>query len=320
VSRRERARPARGGYRPARIPVATAAAPPALAKTAWRQAEARVTLHRDAGAGHRWLELAMPRAFPLPGAGQFVQLLLEAPAPVLLPRPMSVALVRRAAAGPVLGFLYAPVGDGTRALAALDVDDRVLVLGPLGRGFPLEVEGVPVLIAGGRGVAPLLFAAETLERQGRRCEFLFGARDAAHLVALAETRRRLDRMGGRLHLATDDGSRGVHGTVLELLDRIAPHLPAPRVIHACGPHPMLAAIARWGLRHSVPTFLAMESIMACGTGVCRGCPLPRSESERRRLSRARAPLPSLYGNPEFAMCCTDGPVFAAHALDWERLG
>jgi len=262
----------------------------------------------------------MPRGFPLPGAGQFVQLLLQAPSPVLLPRPMSVAQVRRAARGPVLGFLFAPVGDGTRALAALAEGDRVLVLGPLGGGFPLEVAGVPVLIAGGRGVAPLLFAAETLERQGRRCEFLFGARDAAHLVGLAEARRGLDRMGGRLHLATDDGSRGVRGTVRELLDRIAPHLPAQLVIHACGPHAMLAAIARWALRHRVPAFLAMESVMACGTGVCRGCPLPRSEPERRRLARQRDRLPSLYGSPQFAMCCTDGPVFAAATLDWERLG
>jgi dihydroorotate dehydrogenase electron transfer subunit len=211
------------------------------------------------------------------------------------------------------------VGAGTRVLAALDAGRRVEVLGPLGRGFPLEVPGTPVLIAGGRGVAPLLFAAGTFARAGRRCEFLFGARDARHLVALAEARRALDRMGGRLHLATDDGGRGFHGTVVGLLDRIAPHLPSPRVIHACGPHAMLAAVARWGMRHRTPTYLAMESVMACGTGVCRGCPLPRSAAARARLARHRDRIPSLYGSPEFAMCCTDGPVFAAEDLDWEHV-
>jgi dihydroorotate dehydrogenase electron transfer subunit len=291
---------------------------------AWRQGEARVVRQREVGAGHRWLELRMPRGFPVPVSGQFVQLLLDFPSPVLLPRPMSVADVRRDARGVALAFLYEPVGAGTQALSALAAGDRVGVLGPLGRGFPCRVPGTPLLVAGGRGVAPLLFAAAELARQGRRCEFLFGARDAAHLVALAEARARLGRMGGRLHLATDDGSRGLKGTVVDLLERVAKAVPmepaiGPRVIHACGPHGMLSAVARWGLRHEVPTFLAMESVMACGTGVCRGCPLPRSAATRTRLARHRDRIPSLYGSPEFAMCCTDGPVFAAGDLDWDQV-
>ena len=283
----------------------------------WRQVTATVLSHRDVGAGHRWLDLQLPQAFVLPVAGQFVQLLLQSPSPVLLPRPMSVAGVRRGAPGPVLGFLYEPVGAGTHALAALGTGAPVGVLGPLGRGFPIEVPGTPVLVAGGRGVAPLLFAADVLGARGRRCEFLFGARDVRRLVGLADARRRLGRLGGRLHLATDDGSRGFHGTVVQLLDRIATHLPAPLVLHACGPHAMLAGVARWGMRNGSPTFVAMESVMACGTGVCRGCPLPRSASACARLRRER--MPSLYGTPEFAMCCTDGPVFAAEDLDWDRI-
>lgn len=310
----------RASERPSRRPVVVRSPVTEMpAPAAWRQVSARVAAHRDAGAGHRWLDLQLPRGFVSPQPGQFVQLLLEAPSPVLLPRPMSVASVRRTAHGLVIGFLYAPVGVGTYALATLAPGAQVSALGPLGRGFPLAVDGTPVLIAGGRGVAPLLFAAEVLERQGRRCEFLFGARDAEHLVGLADARRRLDRMGGRLHLATDDGSRGSRGTVVQLLDRIATHLPAPRVLHACGPHAMLAAVARWGMRNGAPTFLAMESVMACGTGVCRGCPLPRSDAARARLARHRDRIPSLYGSPEFAMCCTDGPVFAASELDWERI-
>jgi dihydroorotate dehydrogenase electron transfer subunit len=291
----------------------------APAPAAWRQVRADVVRQRDAGAGHRWLELQMPRGFPAPVAGQFVQLLLESPSPVFLPRPMSVADLRRGSRGPVLGFLYEPVGAGTRGLAGLVAGDRVGVLGPLGRGFPREVPGTPILVAGGRGVAPLLFAAGAFAAEGRRCEFLFGARDARHLVALPEARRSLARMGGRLHLATDDGSRGLRGNVVDLLDRVAPGLEGPLVVHSCGPHAMLAAVARWGLRHRVPAYLAMESVMACGTGVCRGCPLPRSESARVKLARHRDRIPSLYGSPEFAMCCTDGPVFSAEDLDWDHV-
>ena len=284
----------------------------------WTQMSARVVRQHDQGAGHRWLDLEVPRAFAPPAPGEFVQLLLgAASSAALLPRPMSVASCRRTRHGWTLGFLYMPVGAGTLALAALGPDAPLELLGPLGRGFPLDHPGTPVLVAGGRGVAPLLFAADALTRARRRCEFLFGARSRAQLVGLADARARLARLGGRMHLCTDDGSVGLEGHVVALLERVTRRLEPPLVIHACGPHPMLKAVAAWGLERGVPSYLAMESIMACGTGVCRGCPLPRSPRARAAFDRARTP--SLYGNDEWAMCCTEGPVFEAGALDWERI-
>jgi dihydroorotate dehydrogenase electron transfer subunit len=229
---------------------------------------------------------------------------------------MSVASVQRRRGRLVLGFLYAAVGTGTLALARLGRGSEVLVLGPLGRGFPLERPGTPVLLAGGRGVAPLLFAADRLAEERRRCEFLFGARAREQLVGLDRAKPRLERMGGRLHLCTDDGSRGLRGHVVALLERLSPRFAPPLVIHACGPHPMLAAIARWSRKSGVPAYLAMESVMACGTGVCRGCPLPRSEAARAAIGDR---FPSLFGNREFAMCCTEGPVYEAAELDWDRI-
>jgi dihydroorotate dehydrogenase electron transfer subunit len=292
---------------------------PASAAGAWRQAGARVISQRDYGAGHCWLDLEMPPRFARPAPGQFVQLLLVPPSPVLLPRPMSVASVSARAGRLALGFLYGPVGAGTVALSRLARGDAVDVLGPLGRGYPLEVSGTPVLVAGGRGVAPLLFAAAALRKAGRRCELFFGARGRARLVGLEDARRQLDRMDGRLHLATDDGSRGFRGTVMDLLDRTADRLPPPLVVHACGPHGMLRAVARWAMRRGVPAYVAMESVMACGTGVCRGCPMPRSAAARARVLEEGGDFPSLHGNAEYAMCCTEGPVFAAEDLDWERV-
>jgi dihydroorotate dehydrogenase electron transfer subunit len=166
-------------------------------------------------------------------------------------------------------------------------------------------------------VAPLLFAAEVLAAAGRRCEFLFGARSRSHLVGLDDAARRIEALGGRLHPATDDGSLGHRGNVVELLARLAPELGDTLVIHSCGPHAMLGAVARWALERGVPAWLAMESIMACGTGVCRGCPLPRSAASRAAWRSER--VPSLFGSRDFAMCCTDGPVFEASELDWERV-
>jgi dihydroorotate dehydrogenase electron transfer subunit len=288
------------------------AAPPG-----WRQARATVARHLDYGAGHRWLDLDVPAPFRAPVPGQFVELLLAPPSPVVLPRPMSVAAAGERSGGLTLGFLYAAIGSGTRALASLPAGAPVDVLGPLGRGFPLERPGTPLLIAGGRGVAPLLFAAEALARAGRRCEFLFGARNRARLVGLERAREQLAAMGGRLQLATDDGSEGEAGDVVRLLDRQASGFGAPLVIHACGPHAMLAAVARWAERNRVAAHVAMESVMACGTGVCRGCPLPRSAA--RRATFRAAETPSLLGNREFAMCCTEGPVFDALDLDWDHI-
>ena len=291
----------------------------ALPADRWSQVRATVTRQRPYGEGHLWLELEVPRSFGLPRPGQFVQLLLLPPSPVLLPRPMSVAAARRSGARVRMGFLYGPVGAGTRALSRLRPGEGVDVLGPLGHGYPLEQHGTPVLVAGGRGVAPLLFAADALRRLGRRCELFFGARSRAHLMGLEDARRRLGRLGGRLHLATDDGSRGHHGTVVELLDRKASALAPPLVLHACGPHGMLGALAQWATEHRAAAHLAMESVMACGTGVCRGCPLPRSAASSERYRRARGDAPSLLGNVEYAMCCTEGPVFAAEDLDWDRI-
>lgn len=288
------------------------------APATWVQARGTILAQRDYGAGHRWLDVALPDHVPAPVAGQFMQLLLPpVSSAVMLPRPMSVAGVKKRRGGHVVGFLYAPVGTGTLALARLGAGDQVDVLGPLGHGYPLDEPGTPVLVAGGRGVAPLLFAAESLARAGRRSEFVFGARSAPYLIGLADARRQLSRMRGRLHLATDDGTRGAKGTVLDVLDGLAPDLKPPLVLHACGPHGMLKALAIWAMRHGHRAHLAMESVMACGTGVCRGCPLPRSAEARAAFDPDVTP--SLYGNREFAMCCTDGPVFEAHDLDWERV-
>ncbi len=288
-----------------------------LGVPAWRQVTARVARHIDYGAGHRWLDLDVPRGFATPLPGQFVQLLLPPiHSAAFLGRPMSVAGVIAVPRATRLGFLYAPVGMGTNALAQLCPGEEVQVLGPLGHGFPLDRPGTPVLVAGGRGVAPLLFAASALARQRRRSEFVFGARSREHLVGLADARRGLERLGGRLHLCTDDGSRGLRGTVVDVLTKLAPRFTPPLVVHACGPHGMLSAIADWCGERGIAAHLAMESVMACGTGVCRGCPLPRSARARAAYS---PDSPSLHGNRDYAMCCTEGPVFAADDLDWARI-
>jgi NAD(P)H-flavin reductase len=179
--------------------------------------------------------LRLARATIDPGApGQFF--MLEAPGR-LLPRPMSLCL----APPGELAFLIDPIGPGTRALCQLERGDRIGVLGPLGHGFRLDVDR-PLLVGGGIGIAPLPYLSRALGGPpavlGFRTPF---HAEAAALVPNAET-----VVEPRL--------------VTELIE------PGHDVL-ACGPEPMLAAIAR--LEPSA--HLAWEAPMACGFGACYGC-------------------------------------------------
>jgi dihydroorotate dehydrogenase electron transfer subunit len=168
-------------------------------------------------------------------------------------------------------FLLEDVGPGTRRLAELDAGDGLWLLGPLGNGFAPPRDGRrPVLVGGGVGIAPLVIWSDALGG----AETLLGFRDAAHAEGAALI------PGARV--ATDDGSVGHHGLVTDLLD-LDDHIE----LYACGPPPMLDAIARLG----VPAQLAMESGMACGFGACFGCVVPTEDG--------------------YVRLCVDGPVIHA---------
>jgi dihydroorotate dehydrogenase electron transfer subunit len=188
--------------------------------------------------------------------GQFFML---SPPGRLLPRPMSLCLATRRE----LAFLIDPVGPGTRALVELVRGQAVDVLGPLGNGYRLDVKR-PLLVGGGIGVAPFPYLSERL---GRPPAVLgFRTRDHAEASAL------------------------VPNAEVVVEPRLVTELLRPRRdVLACGPEPMLAAIARLAPRAQ----LAWEAPMACGYGACYGCAV-RIDGELKRL-------------------CVDGPVLDAEA-------
>jgi len=211
-------------------------------------------------------------------AGQFVNVLVR-PGP-LLRRPFSVYRT----AGDVVEIVLRAAGEGTRLLLALHEGDRAGLLGPLGRGFRLDAGMRRVtLVSGGLGVAPMPLAAREAMAMGLAVTWAHGARTAAELCAEAE--------GADVRWATDDGSRGVRGTALDAV----PASDAGQVL-ACGPNPMLAAVAaRWP-----DAQVAIETAMGCGTGVCLGCAVPRASGVYDRA-------------------CTEGPVYRAGSIRWEEL-
>ena len=259
-----------------------------------------------------WAELAVPAEFPQPSPGQFVMVAprLARAGGQLLGRPFSIARALRTGRGWTLGILYARVGRGTD-LMTRQKDGAWSVLGPLGRGFRTDHAGPALLVGGGRGTAPLVFLAEWLEEKGRRCEFLVGARGRLDWAGPAEMGVTLER--SRVWAATEDGSRGLHGRVLELFARepvLAEALAAKGArIHACGPHGLLAAVGALGKGFGVPVDVSIEAHMACGTGICRSCMVPRA---------ADGPKPRRGQNADYLVSCLEGPVVPAACVDWAR--
>jgi len=186
--------------------------------------------------------------------GQFF--MLEAPGR-LLPRPLSLCL----APPGELAFLIDPIGPGTEALCGLDPGDAIQVFGPLGNGYRLDVDR-PLLVGGGIGIAPLPYLAEML----RFPPAVLGFRTEAHAEAAA--------LLPGAEVAIDPT------LVTELI-------PDGHEVLACGPEPMLQAIAE----HHPGAQLAWEAPMACGYGACYGCAV----EIRGRLKRL----------------CVEGPVLLA---------
>jgi dihydroorotate dehydrogenase electron transfer subunit len=236
--------------------------------------------------------------------GEFAQLRCGEPPVPLLRRPFSVAWVE----GEQCGFVLESVGEGTRRLCALRVGERLQALGPLGAGFTVPAGGGRVVcVAGGLGCAPFpLGVRRALEAGASEVVVLHGAATAARLYPAERFARGDARV--RVVEATDDGSRGHHGRVTDL---VAAELEArPAALWACGPNPMLGTLAALldaaGARGALPAVVeaSLEAPMGCGFGTCLGCALPMRDRG---------------DGPRFALCCREGPVMPVGDVDWEAL-
>jgi dihydroorotate dehydrogenase electron transfer subunit len=265
------------------------------------QETARVLLAGKAGAYHE-LTLVAPGIAAVVEPGQFVQARTGAAGPggFALRRPFSVhAADRRRAGVGTISLVFEVVGPGTAALARARVHDHVDLIGPLGRPFtPPEGAAPCLLVGGGYGAAPLFLLAERLVAGGCRADMVLGAASAGRLLKPVDAKRHV----ATLALTTDDGSAGTHGLVT---DALGPGLERAKagggMLYACGPMPMLAAVAQAAAAAGVPAQVAVEERMACGTGICFSCVLPMVGG---RMARS----------------CTDGPVFHGGAIAWGELG
>jgi dihydroorotate dehydrogenase electron transfer subunit len=210
--------------------------------------------------------------------------------------------------GERVSILFFVCGKRTQELAELRAGHRLDCLAPLGNSFDLsgDLRNVTI-VAGGVGIASVLLAAQALVRAGVVVRLDYGARSSDRLV---EAQRFADE-GCDVRVATDDGSAGHHGFITELLARDA---DVPDMILACGPSPMLRAVARVAAERGVRAQLSLEETFACGVGGCWGCVVPLVASSAQAPS---FPPASRAGSDVVcARICKEGPIFWAHELRW----
>jgi dihydroorotate dehydrogenase electron transfer subunit len=216
----------------------------------------------------------------------------------LLRRPFSVAGTKE---GEHLLILYRVVGKGTAIMAETRKGERLSLLGPLGSGFELPKGKKPsLLVAGGIGIAPLLFLIQSMN--SRSVQLMTGFGSADEIIGI-------DEVGDfpiHVSIATDDGTAGHAGPVTDLMEAFlrdrSPEKDA-LTIFTCGPEAMLRKVAAMALERELSCQVSLEAAMACGLGACQGCAIKASANERRAYYHV----------------CADGPVFLATAIDWDSL-
>ena len=238
-------------------------------------------------AGNIWaISIHAPEVASIVKPGQFINIKISEYNTPLLRRPFSVQRID----GDEIAIIFSVFGLGTLLLSQKKPGENLDIIGPLGNAFNIDGSfETAVLVAGGIGVAPLPFLTSSLRQSTRKIITFLGARTSTQIIS-----QYLENVS----IATDDGSMGYHGTVVDLL-RL--HLSVQKYqntkIFACGPTPMLRSISDLILEIDVPCEASFESAMACGFGICQGCPVELTDQKKK-----------------YALVCKDGPVFDIRSI------
>jgi dihydroorotate dehydrogenase electron transfer subunit len=265
------------------------------------------------------VRLAAPEMAQRIVPGQFLMMRLAGCDDPLLGRPLALYDTALSSSGEPIGLdvVYLMLGKMTSRLARAGDGQKLEIWGPLGNGFPTEPAEHLIMVGGGIGQTPFMaLAQESLGRRrygdppraaalAKRVTLCYGARRREYLAGVED----FQRLGVEVHISTDDGSAGQHGFVTELLHQVlddgdAAEAPAhSRRIVACGPMPMMKAVAGIAATAGVPCQVSLETPMACGIGICFSC-----------VAKVRDPL---GGDWDYRRTCVEGPVFDAERIVWD---
>lgn len=255
------------------------------------QIKARILYNKKVKDSYFHLALKAPEIAGDCAPGEFLNIKVSDADEPLLRRPLSIHRVK----GPDIELLYEVVGRATGILSCRKSGEYLDIIGPLGNGFKLGAKNkkLNMLVAGGMGVAPLLFLAERLAQSGNFPLVLIGAKTRGSVPCEEAFRK----TGCEIKIATDDGSRGFRGYVSELLSKVLSAASGGGAnIYACGPRPMLKEVSRISKEFDIPAQVSLEEHMACGFGACLGCVVNTKEGFKR--------------------VCKEGPVFSADKIIW----
>ena len=273
------------------------------------QEKAQIIFNRNIKGNYFHCGLKAPFVAGKARPGQFVMVNTTSMGTPLLRRPLGVHKV----SGTRIEVLYEILGKGTALLSERKPQEFVDVIGPLGNGFSFRttphtqlkgcagasfLDGAQILVAGGMGVAPLVFLAEKLagvksKKSKGKTLVLIGAKTKNQVLCEKE----FMRYGCAVKVATDDGSKGFKGYVSGLLKSLlATHHYQLSTMYACGPKSMLKEIAVISQEYNIPAQVSLEEHMSCGFGACLGCAINTKSG--------------------YVRVCKEGPVFDTEEILW----
>jgi dihydroorotate dehydrogenase electron transfer subunit len=237
--------------------------------------------------------------FPFPYAarnvqpGQFINILPKVGfSDPMLRRPFSIYNT----IGDEIEVIIQRHGRGTDILADTHVGEPIDVLGPLGSPWKIDSKdyNTAVLIIGGVGVASMPLLTKRLKTEGKSFHSYYGARNSDMFA---------DEYLSNVVYATDDGSKGYYGTIIDKLrtDLKDGKLDSPKLF-VCGPTGMMKAAISLSEEFSIPCEVSLETEMACGIGICQGCPVQTTEQEAKKSGK------------KFYLVCTQGPSFTKESI------
>ncbi|MCX5679085.1 MAG: dihydroorotate dehydrogenase electron transfer subunit [Candidatus Omnitrophica bacterium] len=262
-----------------------------------RNIKARVIYNNRVSAGFYGMSIRSAYLAENTRPGQFFEVKCPDGSGTFLRRPLGAHRIHKDG----VEMLYEVVGKGTAALSGMKAGQELDIIGPLGNGFKIDrtkdKNSEAILVAGGIGVAPLVALAEALAaRKERKIQVFIGAKTKSHILCEKEFKK----FGCEARVSTEDGSKGTKGFITEKMDVYlsAKRYPLNAKIYACGPDGMLKAVAGIAEKYGMQCQISMEERMACGVGVCLGCPVKTK------------------GALGYKMVCKDGPVFDTREIAW----
>lgn len=257
---------------------------------------AEILDNKEIISGYFLMKLNSPELASRVVPGQFFDIRVEDRLDIILRRPFSIFDYDENS----VSILYEVAGKGTKILSKRKLGEGINILGPLGNGFmlPMDVDKI-VLTGGGIGIAPLYCWAKELlriKKQGRNIDILIliGAKNRYKMLCEKDFKK----IGLDPETATDDGSYGYKGFVIDLLrKKVGSYNPRAAMVYGCGPNAMLKELAKILTECGIKGQLSLDRHMGCGMGVCLGCVVKIADGRYKRV-------------------CKDGPIFKADEVAW----